>query len=207
MGGADNVDGERVPTASVQIFDPTRETWRKGPDLAMARMEPTVVQEAGRIYAIGGADADENPMASVESIAPGESSWRDEAPLPKPLRQFDGAALDGVIYCIAKDGAFSFEIASGTWSELPPLGNMPQAAHDGEIWVLGGVRIKRTFRYDPARGSWRPGPALPTEQSWGAASDLNGQLVVAGGAHRSEFHNRYIFDDSVYMYREGSFEE
>jgi hypothetical protein len=88
---------------------------------------------------------------------------------------------------------------------------MPQAAqvaaHNGEIWVLGGVRIKRTFRFDPANGEWLPGPDLPTEQSWGSASDLDGRLVVAGGARWSEFHQRYIFDDSAYMYREGSFEE
>ena len=211
VGGADNVDDVRVPTAAVQIFDPRTAAWRQGPEMNEARMEPVVVTAAGRIYAIGGASDNSSPMASVESIGPKEQSWRMEAPLPKPMRQFAGATLDGIIYCISKEAGFSYNVQTGTWSELPRLQNMPQAAqvaaHNGEIWVLGGVRIKRTFRFDPANGEWLPGPDLPTEQSWGSASDLDGRLVVAGGARWSEFHQRYIFDDSAYMYREGSFEE
>ena len=211
VGGADNVDDMRVPTAAVQIFDPRTAAWRQGPEMNEARMEPVVVTAAGRIYAIGGASDNSSPMASVESIGPKEQSWRMESPLPRPMRQFAGATLDGLIYCISKESGFSYNVQTGTWSELPRLQNMPQAAqvaaHNGEIWVLGGVRIKRTFRFDPANGEWRPGPDLPTEQSWGSASDLDGRLVVAGGARWSEFHQRYIFDDSAYMYREGSFEE
>ena len=211
VGGADNVDEVRVPTAAVQIFDPGTRTWRPGPGLNEARMEPVVVTAAERIYAIGGASDNSTSMGSVESIGPKEQSWRMESPLPRPMRQFAGAALDGIIYCVSKEAGFFYDVQTGNWSELPRLRNMPQAAqvaaHNGEIWVLGGVRIKRTFRYLPEKGEWIPGPDLPTEQSWGSASDLNGRLILAGGARWSEFHQRYIFDDSVYMYREGSFEE
>ena len=211
VGGADNVDEVRVPTGAVQIFDPRTSAWRRGPALNEARMEPVVVTAGGRIYAIGGASDNSSPMASVESIGPEEPGWRMENPLPHPMRQFAGATLNGIIYCISKEAGFSYDVKTGTWKELPRLWRMPQAAqvaaHNGEIWVMGGVRIKRTFRYDPADGEWLPGPDLPTEQSWGSASDLNGRLVLAGGARWSEFHQRYIFDDSAYMYREGSFEE
>ena len=211
VGGADNVDEVRVPTAAVQIFDPRTSAWRQGPELNEARMEPVVVTAGDRIYAIGGASDNSSPMASVESIGPKENSWRMENSLPAPMRQFAGATLNGIIYCISKEAGFSYDVQTGIWQELPRLGNMPQAAqvaaHNGEIWVMGGVRIKRSFRYDPAQGEWLPGPNLPTEQSWGSASDLNGRLVLAGGARWSEFHQRYIFDDSAYMYREGSFEE
>ena len=211
VGGADNVDEVRVPTAAVQIFDPGTRTWRPGPELNQARMEPVVVAAAERIYAIGGASDNSTSMGSVESIGPKENSWRMESPLPRPMRQFAGATLDGIIYCISREAGFSYDVQTGAWSELPRLRNMPQAAqvaaHNGEIWVLGGVGIKRTFRYLPQKGEWVPGPDLPTEQSWGSAGDLNGRLVLAGGARWSEFHQRYIFDDSVYMYREGSFEE
>ena len=209
VGGAVNVDETRVSTATVQIYDPRTGAWRLGPPLNEARQEPVAVTAGNRVYAIGGASDYSTPMTSVESIGSGESQWRMEPALPEPMRQFAGAVLDGVIYCISKDDAFSYDAQAGSWSELPRLWDMPQAAqvaaHDGEIWVLGGVGTKRTFRYDPKEGSWRPGPPLPTEQSWGSASDLNGRLIVAGGAHWSELHGRYLFDDAVYAYREGSF--
>ena len=209
VGGAVNVDETRVSTAAVQIYDPRTASLRTGPSLNEARQEPVVVTAGNRVYAIGGASDDSTPMTSVESIGSGESQWRMEPALPEPMWQFAGAVLDGVLYVVSKDAAFSYDPKAGSWSELPHLWHMPQAAqvaaHDGEIWVLGGARIERTFRYDPAEGSWRPGPSLPTEQSWGSASDLNGRLIVAGGAHWSELHRRYLFDDAVYAYREGSF--
>ena len=125
---------------------------------------------AGRIYAIGGASDNSSPMASVESVGSGEPSWRMENPLPQPMRQFAGATLSGIIYCISKEAGFTYDVQTGIWKELPRLQNMPQAAqvaaHNGEIWVMGGVRTKRTFCYDPAEGEWLPGPDLPTEQSW-----------------------------------------
>ncbi len=209
VGGADNVDGTRISTATVQIFDPRTASWRPGPSLNEARQEPVVVTAGNRVYAIGGASDYSTPMTSVESIGSGESQWRMEPALPEPMQQFAGAVLDDGIYVVSKNAAFSYDSKAESWSELPHLWHMPQAAqvaaHDGEIWVLGGVRTKRTFRYDPDAGSWRPGPSLPTEQSWGSASDLNGRLIVAGGAHWSELHGRYLFDDAVYAYREGSF--
>ena len=118
-------------------------------------------------------------------------------------------ATDGTIRV---EGCPNLRRADGTFEPVSGQGGgdflaAQVAAHNGEIWVMGGVRTKRTFRYDPEQGEWLPGPDLPTEQSWGSASDLNGRLVLAGGARWSEFHQRYIFDDSAYMYKEGSFEE
>lgn len=209
VGGADNVDGERVSTGAVQIFDPHLNSWRQGATLNEARMEPVVVASAGRVYAIGGAIDNSTATSSVESIGIGDQKWRAEEPLPRPMRQFAGAVLQDVIYCISKEAGYSYDVKKRAWDEIPPLWNMPQAAqvaaHDGKIWVLGGVHTKRTFCYDPQSGQWKPGPELPTEQSWGSASDLNGRLIIAGGAHWSEFHHRFIFDDAVYAYKEGSF--
>ena len=167
---------------------------------------------AERIYAIGGASDNSTSMGSVESIGPKENSWRMESPLPRPMRQFAGATLDGIIYCISREAGFSYDVQTCTWSELPRLRNMPQAAqvaaHNGEIWVLGGVRIKRTFRYhSPEKGSGSPAPICPPSSPGVLPAVSTARLVLAGGARWSEFHQRYIFDDSVYMYREGSFKE
>ena len=68
---------------------------------------------------------------------------------------------------------------------------------------MGGHRAKDTYRYAPGEKKWRPGPALPTWQSWGAAMALDGRLFIAGGAHWSETHGIFVFDDRTYALRPG----
>ncbi len=208
VGGAanlaepENPDGKREPLDEVQIYDPQNGTWTPGPHLPERRIEPVVLAAAGRIYAIGGSN--DAALASVVSIGPGERSWRSEASLPEPLNQAAGCVLDGVLYCIGRPGLFAFDPAQGAWLEgIPQLRESPQApqvaAHAGEVWVMGGSKRQTTHIYNPRHRTWRQGPSLPTDQSWGAALDLDGRLIVAGGAHWSERHQTYIYDDRVFV--------
>ena len=192
----------------VEIYDPAANTWTAGPRLNTVRTDPFVMVEAGRLWAVGGACNPTTPMASVESIAPGEAAWRWEPPLPVPTRQGGGCALDGVLYCVSTEGFFGFDTATRTWiPDLPQLEKSPMApqvtAFAGEVWVMGGHLSKATHRYAPRERRWRPGPALPTLQSWGAAAVLDGRLYVAGGAHWSESYQRFVFDDRAYVLRPG----
>lgn len=201
-------EGERLTMDVVEIYDPVAGTWSEGPRLNTRRSEPLVMAEAGRIWAVGGACDPSTAIATVESIAPGEGAWRYEAPLPVPLRQGAGCALDGVLYCVSTEGLFAFDTVTRQWlSGLPQLEQTPQAAlvaaYAGEVWVMGGHRSQATWRYAPDERRWRPGPALPTWQSWGAAAVLEGQLYLAGGAHWSALHERFVFDDRTYVLRPG----
>ena len=210
VGGAiheeDNIKarGPRLPLDDVDIYTPATDTWRSGPRLLTARQEPVVVTAHERIYAIGGSDKTD-ALASVESIGADETAWRDEPPLPTPMRQYAGCVLDGVIYVVGREGAYSFDPQTEQWSPLPPPPQYPQAsqiaAHDGEVWVLGTHTTARGYRYSPAEGKWQRAPDLPSPNSWGAAAELDGRLIVAGGAHRARFH--FIFDDRMYALREG----
>ena len=161
-----------------------------------------MVTASGRIYAIGGAASSE-ALNSVESIGPGESTWRSEPPMPQPMRQYAGCVLDGIIYVISATGALSFDPETGQWDELPTAPQLPQAsqvaAHDGQVWVLGSYKTDEGHRYSPSDRTWRPAPKLPTPNSWGAAAELGGRLIVAGGAHKAQFH--FVFDDRMYALR------
>lgn len=206
LGEPENPDGKRLPVEVVDIYDPGSNTWILAPPLNTPRMEPIVLASGSRIYAIGGASDPEPALATVESIAPEEKTWRFETPLPAPVRQAAGCVLDGILYCVNKDGFFAYDPQTGEWdTDLPQLSESPQAAlvtaFGGEIWVMGGYRMKTTHRYAPGERKWRPGPQLPTEQSWGAAAVLGDRLIIAGGAHWSEVHQTYIFDDRTYVLR------
>jgi hypothetical protein len=109
---------------------------------------------------------------------------------------------------VSTEGFFAFDTAARQWlTGLPQLEKSPQAAlvaaFAGEVWVMGGHLSRATWRYTPAEHCWRPGPPLPTFQSWGAAAVLEGNLYVAGGAHWSEAHQRFVFDDRTYVLRPG----
>ena len=208
VGGAiheeDNIRarGPRLPLDDVDIYNPATDSWRSGPRLGTARQEPVVLTANGRIYAIGGADKTD-ALDSVESIGPGETAWRSEPPLPQATRQYAGCVLDGILYVAGMTGAFSFDPQSELWSELPTPPMLPRAshvtAHDGQVWMLGSHKTNEGYRYSPADRTWRPAPDLPTPNSWGAAAELGGRLIVAGGAHPARFH--FIFDDRMYALR------
>ena len=209
VGGAiheeDNINGKgpRISLEDVDIYDPGQDSWRSGPPLLTARQEPVVVNAGNRVYAIGGGGPDRQKLSSVESIGAGEDRWRFEPELPVPMRQYAGCVLDGTIYVVGREGAYSFTPGAGSWETLPEAPQLPQAsqigAHAGEVWVLGSHKTKVGYRYSPAEKTWKRAPDLPTPNSWGAAAELHGQLIVAGGAHG--VRRGFTFDDRVYALR------
>jgi hypothetical protein len=199
--------GEVTTLDVVDIYDPQSASWTEGPRLNQVRTDPFVMTSGGRIWAVGGACDASTKLQSVESIGSGERAWRFEPELPEPTRQGGCCALDGTLYCVSIDGFFAFDTATAAWdTDVPqPPGEIGQAplvaAHEGEVWVMGGFQCDETRCYAPLQRAWRTGPRLPTQQSWGAAAVLDGRLYIAGGAHRSEIHDRVIYDDRTWVLR------
>ncbi|MDA0338197.1 MAG: hypothetical protein O2782_23755, partial [bacterium] len=199
-------DGERTTLDVVDIYDPSSGAWTPGPRLHQVRTDPFVMASGGRIWAVGGACDPTTKLQSVESIGSGERSWRAEPDLPEPTRQGGCCALRGVLYVISIDGFFAFDTATGCWEQdLPQPGAIGQAplvaAYADEVWMMGGLRCAATRCYHPATRTWRDGPRLPTEQSWGAAAGLDGSLYITGGAHRCDMHDATIYDDRTWTLR------
>lgn len=217
VGGAANLsrpddpDGPRVSLDSVIKYDLTGDGWLEAPSMGFARIEPVVASVHGRLFAIGGADSDGKKLDVMESIAPGESSWRLEPPAPAPVRQAAGCVLDNRLYVCSREGFWCFDPSTALWDKCvpqPPV--LPQAplmaTHQGSVWVMGGYPQRTTWRYQPEDNRWSPGPDLPTEQSWGAAWSLNGHLMAIAGAHWSERHSVFVFDERVFELSPSAFE-
>ena len=212
VGGRANLDDphrgqDLVPLDEVIAFDPRSGQWRSAPSLNTPRTEPVALVARGRVYAIGGADSEGNSLSSVESIGPGEGTWRFEAETPRPIRQFAGCALDGILYVLGREGAFAYDPAHGEWDELPaPERLLPAsfvAAYEGEVWALGDYEVRQSWRYSPPERRWRPGPELPSPESWGGAAVLDGRLHVIGGAHWSPALDTHVWDARVFTLRPG----
>ena len=69
---------------------------------------------------------------------------------------------------------------------------MATVAHDGEIWLLGGLNAdgsasNETWRFDPGNGEWSEGPPLDTAIHHAAAVSAAGDLYVIGGYEGNTF--------------------
>ena len=105
------------------------------------------------------------------------------------------------------ESAIPPEALDDEWDELPaPERLLPAsfvAAYEGEVWALGDYEVRQSWRYSPPERRWRPGPELPSPESWGGAAVLDGRLHVIGGAHWSPALDTHVWDDRVFTLRPG----
>ena len=217
LGGYANVsdpanrNAPRVPIDSIEIFNLKTKQWRSGPTLTSPRSELLAFSGRGRVFVIGGADSDQQSLTLMESIGPNETEWREEPEIPFPMRQYAGCALDDVFYVChgGDDGVFAYNLDLRIWTDLPQPSSRPRApfmaAFKGEVWISAGQDVEEpvgTYSYTPDKLTWRSGPDVPSPQAWAAASELDGRLVLVGGAHFSEEHRLFIFDDRVFVLNE-----
>ena len=201
-------------TATVEIYDPQSRRLRFGPRLPRPADQIVALTVGERLYAIGGAD-DEGPAPDVLSIASGETAWRRHMPAPGPIMQASGCVLDSKIYIAAGPaaecpGLFVYDPGQDRWDQITtPAPQAPQApmctAFAGKVWVMGG-RGKgggqtATYAYSPDSGEWQRGPDIPLPVSWAAAADVNGRLLIAGGAYEDGKVGNFFNTDRVFLLR------
>ena len=180
-------DGQRRPSALVEIYDPKSNTLTRAPDLPVALPNPVALAAVGRLWVVGARNRTER--GQFASIGPGETAWRVEPEALPKMWALAGAALDDKLYvCVPNTGLAEFDPATRAWSVIPGK-TQPRsaqvAAWRGELWIMGGVDIAdrtATRIYNPAQRTWRSGPELPAPSAWGAAGVVNDQLIVTGGA-------------------------
>jgi len=131
------------------VYDPAARRWSAAPG-PTPRQHLAVAATRGRIYSIGGRSAGyDTNVATVESWAPGERSWRREPALPEPRGGTGAAAVDGVLVSVGGEApggtrAAVFALAPGArrWRRLPdlptPRHGLGVVALGGEVYVIGG---------------------------------------------------------------------
>ena len=108
-------------------------------------------------------------------------------PDPAPPSSTDEAAASpGESRAAPGESGAAVEVA---WTELDdaPLARleMATAAHDGRIWMVGGLSplgeaVTEVETFDPATGEWSSGPAVPTGIHHAALAPNQTSAVVSG---------------------------
>lgn len=132
------VDG--AVSSSAVVFGAGR--WTSGPPLATAREHPAGASSGGRVYALAGRTAGlDSNLDVVESLGPGESSWRPEPSLPVARGGTSADTVNGVV-CIAggEDPAGTEPVVlclrGGAWEVV---GRLTEPRHGLAVVALSGA--------------------------------------------------------------------
>ncbi len=109
----------------------------------------------GKIYVIGGAGADNKPVASVHVYDPATGTWAARADMPTARALFGASAVGGTIYAIGGTTigldklavVEAYDTATDTWTrraDMPtPRNALSTVVVDGKVYAIGGWGIDR----------------------------------------------------------------
>lgn len=168
----------------------------------------------GKIYAIGGATAPDEPtLATVEEYDPITNTWTAKTDMPTARCNMASAVVDGKIYIVGGDKFFKWGVAAGeqmlevydpatdTWDTTNT--GMPTAregvsgcAVDSIFYVLGGVSpggvaLKNVEAYDPATDTWTTKAPMPTGRWALSTVVVDGKIYAMGTGHGGKTVEEY----------------
>ncbi|WP_243408183.1 Kelch repeat-containing protein [Frankia canadensis] len=198
LGASPTAGGSASPIGTVQVLDPTKDSWTEAANLPTPRTDLAAATGTdGRIYAIGGR-AGGRATDTVEVYTPSSDSWASGTPLPAAMGEPRAArGTDGRIYVLDGTMMAVYDPDASSWStaDAPPnpvVGPALTALPDGRILAAGGIPAaggtvsSAAYAYTPGSaggsGSWTQVSDLPTEvtQAAGAAGP-DGRVYVIGG--------------------------
>ena len=193
---------------SVEIYDPTANTWSQAATLSTPRSDhaATLLQD-GRVLVAGGNSDIGQVLASAELYDPASNKWTPTVQMalarrtPSATLLKDGAVLvvGGLPYPEHAGGAIAelFHPAIETWT---PAGSPTQPAvvgdgfamtllRDGRVLICGGASptylgsaLASGFIYDPGLDRWFSTSQMAHGRVYPSASQLpSGRVLVAGG--------------------------
>lgn len=195
-GGIVNNSG--IPTNSVEVYEPSTDTWSEISPMPEALHHHTAVELNGKLYIIGGYNAQlfSSQTDKVQEYDPQTGIWTEKQSLPYPIAAHTSVALDGKIYLFGGrngntllNNSLVYDPQTNNWNALT---NMPYlsehlacAVLDTFVCVIAGrnstQNFKKFFIYYPMPDEWIEMPDMPTARSGLAAATLNGRVYVFGG--------------------------
>lgn len=202
--------GQSGSLDSVEVFDPSNETWSAGPSMIEARTrhggvllhgpacgssEPPTY--CGHVLVVGGVGANGEPLASSEILDPVSGHWASAGALAAPRADHTATLLpDGRVLVVGGAGDAPPEIydpVQRSWSSAGAMGLSRSFGHtatllgNGSVLVAGGVVAGGSFTdaaelYDSVSNAWSPTAPLAVARADHTATSLrDGRVIVAGG--------------------------
>jgi Kelch motif len=188
-------------TRAVHAYLPSRDRWRRLPDLPVALTWATAASTGKELYVVGGFD--QAGRARNEAYVLRAGRWH-RLPAAPERRAAAGAAVVGdrlyVVGGVRRDGlagrTLVFDLKSKRWSTGPgprPRAYLGVTAVGGRIVALGGstagpdTSLGLVESWRPGDRSWRRLPPLPSPRTRLAVTSAGGRVFVVGGTADRHF--------------------
>src|SRR5579885_937675 len=212
VAGGCTAPSQCTALASVEIYDPSSQTWSPAGSLNVGRYSHTATRLAdGRVLVSGGISVCNslvcNPLASAEIYDPATNRWTITSAMSAARVGHASALLNTGQVLVAGGcsqpglpcpvlGAELFNPSTGAWSPAaamlsPRTSATATAMLSGQVLLAGGLDGQGFFilnaeRYNPSTAAWVPSGGLTAGRFQHTATLLgNGMLLVAGGATAS----------------------
>ncbi len=166
-------------------------TWQSLPDMPSARQELATAVLNGKIYVMGGFNAQRASTNTVDVYNPATGIWTSAHPLPVPVNHNAAATIAGKIYQFGgTNNLFVYDPAADSWSELAT----PHFQHGGtaavgvindKMYVAGGTdRVglgNEVEVYDPITNVWTNLSPMKFRRNHCTGGVINGKFYVASG--------------------------
>jgi N-acetylneuraminic acid mutarotase len=192
------VRGANQATRSVEIFNPTTNSWSEGDAKPTAAMNLAGAAIAGKVYVPGGCATEGEALTALEIYDPAADSWSTGAKMPAPRCGYGLAVADNKLYLFGgwngqsfEDTILAYTPASNRWEILKqtlpqPLGFMGAATLDQRIYLAGGyngeTEFAQLYTFDPKTGKLEEkAPMQAKRGGLGLVSGGNNLYAIGGG--------------------------
>lgn len=194
----------KTPFASVQVYDPSDDTWSTAPSLPIPLARPGAVVVNSKIYVIGGEGQGGIGGDSVYEFDPASQLWATKTSMPEARTDTAVATQGGLIYVVGGGNAgftsnslFRYDPAMDEWTAESPMSESREgasaAAVGGQVLVYGGsttahvpdAGYRRVLEsYDPIMDIWIERQPGQPRRDMGVAV-VNDVMYVFGGSNVS----------------------
>ncbi|HBY21130.1 MAG TPA: hypothetical protein DEG71_09025 [Clostridiales bacterium] len=173
------------------------DTWRTVSSMGTARHNASIVAVNGKIYAIGGSNASNTYLNTMEEYNPSTDTWTPKANIPQGRDGTAVAVIENKIYLMGgmysgnpQNLVYAYDTTTNTWST--DIASMQYARAyseaavvDGRIYIIAGNNgngIDKVEMYDPTTNQWQEKQSMPV-QTWGhGVAIVDNKIYVMGNA-------------------------
>ncbi len=195
-----------VASDRVDVYDPSANRWDPAPALPIGLHHVGLASVGDRVYLAGGyhnrlPSGAWEAQSRVLSLAPGNTAWREEAPLASARGGLALVAVGDRLVALggttaAGDVLRSTEVlvvgGAGGWRPGPdltePRDHLAAASSGGKVYAIAGRQgslasnLATVESWDPtSAGGWQPEPGLNDSRGGMSAAEVSGRPCVAGG--------------------------
>lgn len=200
IGGAKSgkVCNTKAISSAVWAYDSKTNAWSSKSPLPTATCDAGIAVEKDIIYVIGGVDADDGRLATVQTYDPAADTWTEAAPLlngkSEPsvgLLKTTVVAADGFTASAWSGDNEGYDASTNSWTSYSPD---PQARNwacaggiGARLYAAGGLQsgdaaLSLTEAFALSKNAWKALAPMP-QAAMGAASVVyQGRLYCFGGS-------------------------